>query len=96
MKKRSLQTWKSATKRIKLKVDQEIVELKEDRNLFAQLLLVAKSRPNMNLEQSVGDHELSVVPRSLFSDDEQMLPYEGKNCLMSKLEGLAREYLNTR
>ena len=45
MKKRSLQTWKSATKRIKLKVDQEVVELKEDRNPFARLLLVAKSRP---------------------------------------------------
>ena len=96
MKKRSLQTWKSATKRIKLKVDQEVVELKEDRNLFARLLLVAKSRPNMNLEQAVGDHELSVVPRSLFSDDEQMLPCGGKSCLMSKLEGLVREYLNTR
>ena len=95
MKKRSLQTWKSATKQIKLKVDQEVVKLKEDRNLFARLLLVAKSRPNMNLEQAVGDHELSVVPRSLFSDDEQMLPCGGKTCLMSKLEGLVREYLNT-
>ena len=71
MKKRSLQTWKNITKRIKLKVDQKIVELKEDRNLFAHLLLVAKSRPNMNFEQAVGDHELSVVPRSLFSDDGQ-------------------------
>ena len=62
MKKRSLQTWESAIKRIKLKVDQEVVELKDYRNLFARLLLVAKSRPNMNLEQAVGDHELSVVP----------------------------------
>ena len=96
MRKRSLQTWKSATKRIKLKVDQEVVELKEDRNLFARLLLVAKSRPNMNLEQAVGDHELSVVPRSLFSDDEQMLPCGGKTCLMSKLKGLVQEYLNTQ
>ena len=95
MKKRSLQTWKSATKRIKFKVDQQVVELKEDRNLFAHLLLVAKSRPNMNLEQAVGD-ELSVVPRSLSSDDEQMLPCGGKSCLMPELEGLVREYLNTQ
>ena len=58
MKKRSLQTWKSATKQIKLKVGQEVVELKEDRNLFACLLFVAKSRPNMNLEPEVCDHEL--------------------------------------
>ena len=50
MKKRNLQTWKSATKRLKLKVDQIVVELKEDRNIFPRLLLVAKSRPNMNLE----------------------------------------------
>ena len=40
MKKRSLQTWKSATKQIKLKVDQEVVELKEDRNLFARCCLL--------------------------------------------------------
>ena len=64
------------------------MELKEDRNLFARLLLVAKSRPNMNLEQAVGDHELSIVPRSLFSDDEQMLPCGGKSCLISKLKVL--------
>ena len=57
--------------------------------------LSAKSRPNVNLEQAVGDHELSVAPRSLFSDDEQMLPCGGKSCLMSKLEGLVCEYLNT-
>ena len=50
----------------------------------------------MNLEQAVGDHELAVVPRSLFSDDEQMLPCGEKTCLMSKLEGLVREYLNTQ
>ena len=90
VKKRSLQTWKSTTKRIKLKVDQKVVELKEDRNLVACLLLVAKSKSNINLEHAVGDHELSVVPRSLFSDDGQMLPCGGKSCLMSKLEGLIR------
>ena len=59
--------------------------LKEDKNVFPRLLLVAKSRPNMNLERAVGDHELSVVPRSLFSADGQMLPCGGKRCLMSKL-----------
>ena len=96
MKKWSLQTWKSATKWIKLKVDQEVVELKEDRNLFARLLLVAKSRPNMNLEQAVGDHELSIVPRSLFSDDEQILALWRKELFNFKTEGLVREYLNTR
>ena len=84
MKKRNLQTWKSTTKRLKLKVDQK-AELKEDRNVFPRLLLVAKSRPNMNLERVVGDHELTVVPRSLFSTDGQMLPCGGKSCLMSKL-----------
>ena len=58
LKKRNLQTWKSTTKRLKLKVDQKVMELKEDRNIFPSLLLVAKSRPNMNLERTVGDHEL--------------------------------------
>ena len=55
-KKCQLQTWKSTVKYIKLKVDQKVVELKEDRNLFARLLMVAKSRPNINLEEAIGKH----------------------------------------
>ena len=36
--------------------------LKEDRNLFARsfMVVVAKSRPNINLEEAVGKYELSV------------------------------------
>ena len=88
MKKCQLQTWKSTVKHVKLKVDQKVVELKEDRNLFARLLIVAKSRPNINLEDAFGKHEFSVVPRSLFAADGQMLHCPAKSKLMSIITSL--------
>ena len=45
MKKSQLQLWKSRGKRANIKLDDKLVELKEDWNLFARLVVVAKSRP---------------------------------------------------
>ena len=75
-------------KLMKLNQGQKVVELKEDRSLFARLLLVAKSRPDINLEEAVGQHELSVVPRSLFAADGQMLHCPAKSILMTILADL--------
>ena len=76
-------------KNVKLKVDQKVAELKEDRNLFACLLInMAKSRPNINLEKAVGKHKFSVVPRSLFAADRQMLHCPVKSKLMSIITSL--------
>ena len=89
MKKYQLQTWKSMGKRMKLKLGLKVVELKEDRSPFARLQLVAKSRPDINLAEAVGQHELSVVPRSLFAADGQMLHCPAKSNLMTILADLS-------
>ena len=54
------------------------------------MLLVSKSRPNINLEETIGRHELSVVPRSMFAADDTMLHYHVKSNLMAILEKLPR------
>ena len=69
MKKLSLKTWKSSLKETKIKVGDKTVELKEDRGLFARMLIVANSRPEISLENTIGTYELSVVPRALFASD---------------------------
>ena len=33
------------------------VELNEDRSLFARMLVVCKSRPDINVKESIGKHE---------------------------------------
>ena len=66
------------------------MELKEDHKLFTRMLLVSKSRPNINLEETIGRHELSVVPRSMFAADGTMLHCHVKSNLMAILEKLPR------
>ena len=81
MKKCQLQTWKAAGKKVKLSLGQ-------DRSLFVRLLMVSKSRPEINLEDAVGRHELSFVPRSMIAADREMLHCHTKSNLMAILESL--------
>ena len=60
-------------KKAKVSVGYKVIELKEDRSLFARLLVVCKCRPGINLGDAVGKYEFSVAPRSLFAADGVML-----------------------
>ena len=37
-------------------------ELQEDRNVFAQLMMVSKSLPEIDIREAIGQHEFSVNP----------------------------------
>lgn len=88
MKKRKLNTWKSTTKTLKVKINENVVELKEDRSLFARMCLVAKSRPEIDLKEAIGQYEFNLVPRSMFAADGSMLHCPSKSVLMNILEKL--------
>ena len=51
-KKRKLLTWKSNAKVVSTK--EKLVELKEDRSLFARMMMVCRSRPEIDLKETVG------------------------------------------
>ena len=86
MKKRKLLTWRSNGKKVRVSLKDKVVELQEDRNLFARLMMVAKSRPEIDIKQAIEQHEFSVVPRSLFANDGTMFHCSMKSALMSILE----------
>ncbi|KAK3733482.1 hypothetical protein QZH41_007067 [Actinostola sp. cb2023] len=88
MKKRKLLTWKSSGKTAKLSTPDKIVELQEDRSLFARMMMVCKSRPEIDIKEAVGQYEFSIVPRSLFAADGTMLHCSLKSSLMGILEKL--------
>jgi len=46
---------------------------------------------NQESDEAIGEYELSLVPRSLFSADEQMLPNQGKSKLMNILQNLTEQ-----
>jgi len=90
MKKLNLQMWSSAGKKVTIKNGDKIMELKEDRALFARMLVVSKAR-DIDLKQVVGTYELSVVPRALFAADGSLLHAASKSDLMSILESLPKD-----
>ena len=88
MKKQKLNTWKSATKVIRVKANDKVIELKEDRSLFARMSLVAKSRPEIDIKEAVDEFEFNVVPKSMFAPDGSMPHCSCKSDLMAILEKL--------
>ena len=88
MKKRKLLTWKSTGKTLRVATQDKVIELKEDRSLFARMMVVCKSRPEIDIKEAVGLYEFSVVPRSMFAADGTMFHCSTKSALMDILEKL--------
>ena len=69
MKTGGLKLLRSTVKKVVIPIQNRLVELKEDRGLYARLLIEADSSKEVSLDSVLITHELSVVPRSLFSAD---------------------------
>ena len=52
------------------------------------MMVICKSRPEIDIKEAVGVYEFSVVPRSMFAADGNMLHCSAKSALMSILEKL--------
>ena len=91
MKKQKLSTWKTAGKKVKVRDESNTIELSEDRNLFARMMVVCKSRPDIDIKEAVGTYEFFVVPRSLFAADGTLLRCSRKSALMDLLEKLSED-----
>ena len=54
-----------------------------------RLAIAARSRPEIDLPKYLGDYELSVVPRSMFSGDEEILLGNDKSVLIHEIERIS-------
>ena len=91
LKKRNLPTFKIQAKKLKVKVDGKLVQLKEERILLSRFLITARKRPELDLEECLGNYEFSVVPKSLFTQDGQPLMCTDKAKILHKIEDLAND-----
>lgn len=78
MSKIDLKICKSVGTKFKVQVQNETVELRENRCLFARMAIVARSRPGIDL-----------VSRALFASDGFELPCTNKSKLFHILEDLS-------
>jgi len=91
MKRWKLLTWKTNAKVLKVSTKEKVVELREDRSLFARMMMVYKSRPEINIKETVSQYEFSLVPRSFVAADVSMLHCSSKSVLLAILEKLNGE-----
>lgn len=78
VKKHKPLTWKTTGKTVRLPKKDKIIELKEDQCLFVQMMVICKSRPQIDIKDTVGIYEFLVVPRSMFVADGNMLHCSAK------------------
>ena len=88
VKKHKLLTWKTTGKTVRVATKDKIIELKEDQCLFTRMMVICKSCPEIDIKEAVGVYEFSVVARSMFAADGNMLHFSVKSALMSFLEKL--------
>ena len=68
-----------------------IIQLKEEQTLLSRFLITARKRPEKDLEESIGNNEFSVMPKSMFTDDGQLLLSTDKAKILHQIESLVKE-----
>ena len=63
--------------------------MKEEKTLPARFLIIARKRPDLDLEHFLGNFEFSVVLKALFTGDGQPLRSTDKSIIMYKIENFA-------
>ena len=67
---------------------EKLIELREDRSLFARMMMVCQRPPDVDVKETIGLYEFALVPRSMFAPDGSMLHCSSKRALMAILEKL--------
>lgn len=88
MTKRKLPTFVRSNNTTKIQLKDKVVELKEEKRLMTRFVLASRSREDIDLPKIFGNHEFSVVPRSMFSADGSMLLGSDKSTLLHQIEDM--------
>lgn len=72
-----------------IRVGDKVIKLREERQLLGRFLIIQGSRPELvpKLEKTIGEYEMSVVPRSLCAVDGSLYIPADKASLMHAIEG---------
>lgn len=79
----------SGNKKSTVKIRDQTIDLKENKNLYGRLMVLARSNRDIDQRNAVGNYEFTLTPRSLFAPDGSMLPCTDKSKMIHILEKLA-------
>ena len=86
MVKRKLPTFAETTKKVNVKVNNKVVQLKEEKKLMTKFIIASRKREDIDLPYYFGTNKFSVIPRSLFRPDGTMLLDTDKSTVMHEIE----------
>ena len=69
-----------------VRVRDQVVDLKETKDLYGRLMVLARSSRDVNQKDAIGKYEFTVTPRALFAPDGTMLPCVDKSKLIGALQ----------
>ena len=73
IKKRNLKTFWEVAKSIMKKKGEKAIQLKEERTLLSRFLIAARKWTELDLEETIGNYEFSVVPKLMFGQNGEPL-----------------------
>ena len=79
----------SANKKPTVKLWVKTVDLKETKNVYGRLMVLARSSKGTNQKEATRNHKFTLTPRALFASDVAILPCLDKSKLIHLLNKLA-------
>ena len=74
-----------------IKLRDKTIDLKETKDLYGRLMILAKSTRDIDQKGAIGNHEFTLTLRSLFFPDESMLRCTDKSKFIRLLKMLGKE-----
>ena len=79
---KTMNTW---MKKLEVRIDDKVVKLREETQLLARFLIIQQTR-NLDLQNAIGNFEMSLIPRALFNSDCSLLIPTNKSSLLTLIE----------
>ena len=70
---------------MEVRIDDKVVKLREERQLLARFLIIQQTR-NLDLQNAIGNFEMSLIPRALFNSDCSLLIPTNKSSLLTLIK----------
>ena len=84
--KRNLKTFRDVAKSIKKKEGEKVIQLREERTLLSRFLIAVRKQTEFDLEETIGNYEFSVVPKSMSGQDGEPLLSSDKAKILHAIE----------
>ena len=94
--KKKITSFTNNNKTTSVKLNGEILQIREERKLMNRILVASRSRAEIDLSNIFGTYEFSVVPRSTFATDGSLYYGKDKSVIAQELREFVPEEVDTQ